>query len=175
MMLILLIMSSALCWTQDNPPKRKVIMDEDAAGQGGTDQQALLLLVLFFFSSRRRHTRFDCDWSSDVCSSDLDPDSSQAGLRRADRSVVSRSAAAAARGDARAGAATRRRPARSRRRVAAGDRARHRTPESRQGAVEPAHARAVARGVPARHSLVLSGRKESSHAYRRLAGAPLGG
>src|SRR5688572_28386547 len=23
-----------------------------------------------FFSSRRRHTRFDCDWSSDVCSSD---------------------------------------------------------------------------------------------------------
>src|SRR5256886_7285794 len=28
-------------------------------------------VVLFFFSSRRRHTRFDCDWSSDVCSSDL--------------------------------------------------------------------------------------------------------
>src|SRR5688572_32639614 len=26
----------------------------------------------FFFSSRRAHTRFDCDWSSDVCSSDLD-------------------------------------------------------------------------------------------------------
>src|SRR5260370_11252260 len=24
----------------------------------------------FFFSSRRRHTRFKCDWSSDVCSSD---------------------------------------------------------------------------------------------------------
>src|SRR2546427_11252707 len=28
-------------------------------------------MVPFFFSSRRRHTRFDCDWSSDVCSSDL--------------------------------------------------------------------------------------------------------
>src|SRR2546430_1656362 len=28
-------------------------------------------LCSFFFSSRRRHTRFDCDWSSDVCSSDL--------------------------------------------------------------------------------------------------------
>src|SRR5207237_6935244 len=28
-------------------------------------------LLLFFFSSRRRHTRFKCDWSSDVCSSDL--------------------------------------------------------------------------------------------------------
>src|SRR5882762_2372823 len=27
--------------------------------------------VFFFFSSRRRHTRFKCDWSSDVCSSDL--------------------------------------------------------------------------------------------------------
>src|SRR2546430_2463036 len=26
---------------------------------------------VFFFSSRRRHTTFDCDWSSDVCSSDL--------------------------------------------------------------------------------------------------------
>src|SRR5688572_31221582 len=26
----------------------------------------------FFLSSRRRHTRFDCDWSSDVCSSDLE-------------------------------------------------------------------------------------------------------
>src|SRR5256886_7345668 len=29
--------------------------------------------MFFFFSSRRRHTRFDCDWSSDVCSSDLPP------------------------------------------------------------------------------------------------------
>src|SRR5690242_19169111 len=27
--------------------------------------------VFFFFSSRRRHTRLTCDWSSDVCSSDL--------------------------------------------------------------------------------------------------------
>src|SRR5260370_560061 len=27
--------------------------------------------AFFFFSSRRRHTRFKCDWSSDVCSSDL--------------------------------------------------------------------------------------------------------
>src|SRR6266568_8885317 len=29
------------------------------------------LLFFFFFSSRRRHTRWNCDWSSDVCSSDL--------------------------------------------------------------------------------------------------------
>src|SRR2546430_11782818 len=36
--------------------------------------QGLVAIALeqsrFFFSSRRRHTRFDCDWSSDVCSSD---------------------------------------------------------------------------------------------------------
>src|SRR5699024_11522310 len=29
------------------------------------------LILLFFFSSRRRHTRSKRDWSSDVCSSDL--------------------------------------------------------------------------------------------------------
>src|SRR2546430_11862305 len=37
---------------------------------------ARLLSLFFFFSSRRRHTRFDCDWSSDVCSSDLGTSSS---------------------------------------------------------------------------------------------------
>src|SRR5690606_40506403 len=31
-----------------------------------------VLVFTFFFSSRRRHTRFSRDWSSDVCSSDLD-------------------------------------------------------------------------------------------------------
>src|SRR6266481_5951799 len=30
-----------------------------------------VLKSVFFFSSRRRHTRWNCDWSSDVCSSDL--------------------------------------------------------------------------------------------------------
>src|SRR5256886_9013459 len=34
--------------------------------------QDTISVFFFFFSSRRRHTRFDCDWSSDVCSSDLD-------------------------------------------------------------------------------------------------------
>src|SRR2546430_10246121 len=37
-----------------------------ACGGEPSDENADL-----FFSSRRRHTRFDCDWSSDVCSSDL--------------------------------------------------------------------------------------------------------
>src|SRR4030066_224043 len=31
----------------------------------------LFVSFFFFFSSRRRHTRFKCDWGSDVCSSDL--------------------------------------------------------------------------------------------------------
>src|SRR6266480_6462799 len=30
-----------------------------------------VFIFFFFFSSRRRHTRLTCDWSSDVCSSDL--------------------------------------------------------------------------------------------------------
>src|SRR5207253_7246659 len=30
------------------------------------------VFFFFFFSSRRRHTRWPRDWSSDVCSSDLD-------------------------------------------------------------------------------------------------------
>src|SRR5690242_21503300 len=32
-----------------------------------------IIINCFFFSSRRRHTRLTCDWSSDVCSSDLVP------------------------------------------------------------------------------------------------------
>src|SRR5256886_8180481 len=34
------------------------------------EQAPASAVAVFFFSSRRRHTRFDCDWSSDVCSSD---------------------------------------------------------------------------------------------------------
>src|SRR5256886_8465241 len=34
-------------------------------------REHVIEFFVFFFSSRRRHTRFDCDWSSDVCSSDL--------------------------------------------------------------------------------------------------------
>src|SRR5260221_4654520 len=45
-------------------------------------------MYLFFFSSRRRHTRSLCDWSSDVCSSDLDHPGihrqREVGRRRAD-------------------------------------------------------------------------------------------
>src|SRR5699024_1726510 len=37
-------------------------------------------LFLFFFSSRRRHTRSKRDWSSDVCSSDLELEQLRVGL-----------------------------------------------------------------------------------------------
>src|SRR5260221_9328374 len=41
-----------------------------------------VLSFVFFFSSRRRHTRSLCDWSSDVCSSDLLCQPSKVCLRR---------------------------------------------------------------------------------------------
>src|SRR5882724_11863577 len=53
-------------------------------------------MFLFFFSSRRRHTRCLSDWSSDVCSSDLQPrrgltDRAEAdGGRRGDDAAVPR-------------------------------------------------------------------------------------
>src|SRR5438477_6766927 len=34
---------------------------------------SFLYFFFFFFASRRRHTSLTCDWSSDVCSSDLAP------------------------------------------------------------------------------------------------------
>src|SRR5215510_11010748 len=40
--------------------------------EGRTRTASARRLRRFFFSSRRRHTRWPRDWSSDVCSSDLD-------------------------------------------------------------------------------------------------------
>src|SRR5256886_10825234 len=33
--------------------------------------KSISVAIIFFISGRRRHRSFDCDWSSDVCSSDL--------------------------------------------------------------------------------------------------------
>src|SRR6266480_6880148 len=48
-----------------------------------------MFCLFFFFSSRRRHTRLTCDWSSDVCSSDLPP---QRSLAAQGKTVYGRSA-----------------------------------------------------------------------------------
>src|SRR5437763_15243484 len=40
-----------------------------------------MFLFFFFFSSRRRHTRYIGDWSSDVCSSDLEMRSDGSAMR----------------------------------------------------------------------------------------------
>src|SRR5256885_5837938 len=44
----------------------------------------LCCLCVFFFSSRRRHTRLQGDWSSDVCSSDLQEAAQRAEQQRFD-------------------------------------------------------------------------------------------
>src|SRR5256886_9275893 len=44
--------------------------DVVVAVTGDDEDNLVTCQLVFFFSSRRRHTRFDCDWSSDVCSSD---------------------------------------------------------------------------------------------------------
>src|SRR5207237_2416610 len=67
------------------------------------DYLNFLFPLLFFFSSRRRHTRFKCDWSSDVCSSDLkgqllfeiDPRPFQAALDQAEGQLAQAKAALA--------------------------------------------------------------------------------
>src|SRR5438034_11116349 len=51
--------------------------------------------ILFFFSSRRRHTRSLCDWSSDVCSSDLGVATAEAMQRYPVRMIESGPAAGA--------------------------------------------------------------------------------
>src|SRR5256885_12927734 len=48
-----------------------VFTSRTAAGDAAARQYGNRGLVVFFFSSRRRHTRLQGDWSSDVCSSDL--------------------------------------------------------------------------------------------------------
>ena len=48
----------------------------------------IVIVFFFFFSSRRRHTRSLCDWSSDVCSSDLIAGEGAVGHRRIAVGVV---------------------------------------------------------------------------------------
>src|SRR2546430_599404 len=50
--------------------KRLKVVEDFRKSNASPTWMVLEVLPVFFFSSRRRHTRFDCDWSSDVCSSD---------------------------------------------------------------------------------------------------------
>src|SRR5256885_13324427 len=52
------------------------------SGKSGVSMQYIHMSVFVFFSSRRRHTRLQGDWSSDVCSSDL-----EAGIKSATLTV----------------------------------------------------------------------------------------
>src|SRR2546430_5671602 len=52
-------------------PAQRAAVYLPRAGGSFHETRTVCSRILFFFSSRRRHTRFDCDWSSDVCSSDL--------------------------------------------------------------------------------------------------------
>src|SRR2546430_9568633 len=59
-------------YTQDAVSRSDGLWTGDAKGEPLIANSYMVCRVFFvFFSSRRRHTRFDCDWSSDVCSSDL--------------------------------------------------------------------------------------------------------
>src|SRR5256886_5245034 len=66
---------AAVCRTWDDTSHGRLLLVRASVRSEPTSlhriQSIGLLLFVFFFSSRRRHTRFDCDWSSDVCSSDL--------------------------------------------------------------------------------------------------------
>src|SRR5256886_4378856 len=55
----------------EEPSEPKKNFEIAGSGNGSVEETAFKAGRSFFFSSRRRHTRFDCDWSSDVCSSDL--------------------------------------------------------------------------------------------------------
>src|SRR3712207_6675058 len=64
------------------------IEEEVKKKEGGKKNKRSSGLIFFFFSSRRRHTRYWRDWSSDVCSSDLDKDHLRRQIRSGLRATV---------------------------------------------------------------------------------------
>src|SRR5689334_18693581 len=108
----------------------------------------VIACACFFFSSRRRHTRWNCDWSSDVCSSDL--------LLVRDRANSWHAPPAGPRGRVFGRAAVARAVARARRRPAARDRLARRWLSARASGLPPARAA----GLPRRHDRRLRGMSE---------------
>src|SRR5256884_4365605 len=53
-------------------PSDRCSLPKHRASSAGVSLRTSTCGSFFFFSSRRRHTRCSRDWSSDVCSSDLD-------------------------------------------------------------------------------------------------------
>src|SRR5947207_10508767 len=58
-------------FTDDFVPAVVVVTGLMTVSFGDNSWHVFTDIMFFFFSSRRRHTRSLCDWSSDVCSSDL--------------------------------------------------------------------------------------------------------
>src|SRR5260370_27209193 len=52
-------------------PLHLALVSDQDGNSSAVYREILQALTYVFFSSRRRHTIFKCDWSSDVCSSDL--------------------------------------------------------------------------------------------------------
>src|SRR5256885_13315777 len=65
-----------MVWTKRSNHK----LTERLKRRGSIRRRGMYESYVFFFSSRRRHTRLQGDWSSDVCSSDLDDGFPDAGL-----------------------------------------------------------------------------------------------
>src|SRR5437764_6032737 len=57
---------------QDPVERVLTVAVEPELARDGYPARVAIHAYYFFFSSRRRHTRYIGDWSSDVCSSDLD-------------------------------------------------------------------------------------------------------
>src|SRR2546430_11353178 len=58
------------CLSEGIPARTAHVPEDLTANTVEVDLSGAFDRDAVFFSSRRRHTRFDCDWSSDVCSSD---------------------------------------------------------------------------------------------------------
>src|SRR6202049_1102966 len=58
-------------WTVHGECRHEPLFPQPPSAEALCGEIAAMNDLLRFFSSRRRHTRYQCDWSSDVCSSDL--------------------------------------------------------------------------------------------------------
>src|SRR5690242_6925317 len=67
-------------WRKTSPGRSTIAWRMTRSWVTSVREISILLTIVFFFSSRRRLTRLTCDWSSDVCSSDLHAVRDRAGI-----------------------------------------------------------------------------------------------